>query len=178
MKETELKILDIDPDTVVARLESLGAKKVAARIVADKQFDTPTGHIHKKQELLRIRKDGEHGFLAFKTNRVETEHIRTNDEFEVAVDDIETTEKIITGLGFVQVRYREKYRVSYHIDGVHVEIEKYPSIPHYIEIEGEESQIVALVKKLGYSMNDTVPWTATKVLKHYGQNISLQVFEK
>ncbi|OGH68922.1 MAG: hypothetical protein A3J66_02150 [Candidatus Magasanikbacteria bacterium RIFCSPHIGHO2_02_FULL_47_14] len=177
MKETELKILDINPDTFVARLEALGAKKIATRKIIDKQFDTPAGDINKKKELLRLRKDDEQGFLAFKTNRVKTEHIQSCDEFEVAVSDIETAEKIIIGLGFIQTRYREKIRTSYLLDDVRVEIEKYPTIPYYIELEGDEPAITALVEKLGYTMDSTTSWTATKVLKHYGEDPSLQVFE-
>ena len=52
----------------------------------------------------------------------------------------------------------------------HFEIDEYPLITPYLEIEGTPKNIQRYVNKLGFIMEQTTPLTAPQVLKKYKVN--------
>lgn len=57
-----------------------------------------------------------------------------------------------------------------------IEIDEYPKIPPYIEIEGSEENIEKTVGLLGYTMSDTCTLTATEVIQEAGENSEFLTF--
>ena len=47
MEEVEVKFLDINPDSLIKKLENLGAKKVFERFYRRRIFDYPDGRLNK-----------------------------------------------------------------------------------------------------------------------------------
>lgn len=172
MREIEVKILEINPTEIEAKLLSLGAVKIDTRQLVDRNFDNANQDIKRKKEVLRLRRDGERDFLTFKTNRAFTD-VRSSDEYETEISNSEAVVNILRGLGYEQVKHREKIRTTYTLTDVTFEIDQYPSIPPYLEIEGSESAIQTIIPQLGYTMADTTTMTATQVLKHYGADSGL-----
>jgi adenylate cyclase class 2 len=168
MKEIEVKILEINVPEVVKRLEALGAKKVLDTVQEIIIYDNAEGTLSKGQ-LLRLRKNGEVIELTYK-KRISKEGTKISDEKEVHVSDFETTRKILQGIGLKEVRKTTKHRISYHLHGVGFEIDTYPGIPTFLEIETEDEKLLEeYVKKLGFTMKDAKPWTGKDVFKHYGK---------
>ena len=90
-------------------------------------------------------------------------------ETEVAVSSLEQGNDMLEQLGFAFRNYQEKKRVSYKLGDVEVDIDSWPLIPTYAEIEGEtEEQIADTVEKLGLGDKEQVSCNTADVYKRYG----------
>ena len=167
MFEVELKILEIDPQEIERKLLNLGAKKETAVLVIDKSFDFSNHYLNKKKQLLRLRVLGDKYFLTHKGNMQKSEVARIMEETETQVGDVKVMEEILKKIGLRLVKHREKKRTSYILGNARCEIDQYPQIPPYMEIEGSEKDILEIVGKLGYTLKDTTKMSASKVLKKY-----------
>ena len=96
------------------------------------------------------------------------------EETELAVESIEKGKEFLQSLGFYYRNYQEKKRVSYVYKpmSLEIEIDSWPLIPPYLEIEGKsEKEIYDFVKMLGYSEDDVKIANTCAVYKMYGKNI-------
>lgn len=175
-REVELKILEINVREMHERLMRLGARKVEHGLVHEVAFDFPDGRIRKRDELFRIRQYGKRTEIAYKANSAHNKEFLDHDEYQTVVENFDIICKIMKLAGLKMVRDREKRRTSYALGKVMIEIDKYPSIPAYMEIEGSKKGIKDALRRLGYTMKDTTNMTSTKVLKYYGKNPDYQKF--
>lgn len=176
MKETELKILNIHKQEIIKQIESLGAKNIGEFFIIEEHFDFEDGRIKKRDELLRIRTINEKAELCYKKKIVEDTEFKVREEIETEIENIESLKKIFSELGLSPFVHREKKRTSFSFNSVRIEIDEYPSIPPYIEIEGSEEDIRDTLKKLNISMEQTTSMSATAVLKHCGVDPKIQKF--
>ncbi|MFC1697321.1 class IV adenylate cyclase [Nanoarchaeota archaeon] len=176
--EIEVKILDINKEEIINKLKSLGAKKVFDGRISSILLDNDNGDIHKKGELLRLRKIGDDVELVYK-ERVEKSDIKHCIEHESKVDDFNSVLKIFHKLGYTQKSSTyEKNRISFEIDGIHFDFDEYPGINPFVEVEAHTRiDVEKGVKMLGYEMKDTKAWDAGEVAKHYGVNINKLQFK-
>lgn len=178
MREIELKILNVNEKDVENKLLSLGAKKRADVIVKEKIFDFDDRRITKNKDLFRLREIGEKVELTYKDSKKENSEFLDHEETETEIKDFKSILKIIEKIGLKIIREREKRRISFILDNIKIEIDKYPEIPAYIEIESSDKEkIIKLVEKLGYSVEDTVAKTATEILEKYKVNPNIQKFK-
>ncbi len=178
LREIEIKILEIDFRKLQQKLRKLGAKKVEECHIHERIFDYPNRSISKRHELFRIRKYGSRTEITYKKNRAKNSKYIEHDEYETTAQDFETTCTILKLAGFEIIRDREKKRTLYKLGKVKFEIDKYPTIPVYLEIEGTKKTIQEALKKIGYSMKDATNMTSSQVLKKYGKNPNFQRFRK
>jgi len=77
-------------------------------------------------------------------------------EVEINVSDFDMAKLLLEELGFFHKNYQEKKRTSYILEnGVKVDIDQWPLIPAYIEIEGNnQDSIYKVVESLGYKKED------------------------
>ena len=95
-------------------------------------------------------------------------------EIEIVVDNFEKTNLLLNKLGYLPKNYQENKRVSYKLDGVDIEIDFWPRIPPYLEIEGNSIKVVEnIVNKLGFKMSQTTSINTIKVYKKYGIDINI-----
>lgn len=93
-------------------------------------------------------------------------------ETEMEVPSIESANAILEQLGFAYRNYQEKKRVSYNLDGTEIEIDTWPLIPPYLEIEGQsDEQIYQVIKKLGLLDKETISCNTAEVYQKYGIDI-------
>lgn len=176
-KEIELKIIEIDIPTIVAKLKALGGTTEGRKLIKDIKFDFPDNRIKEKDDLFRLRQLGEKTFLTYKYYLDKSEMLIA-EEIEVEVADKDGVEKIVNLLGFKEVARREKWRTTYRFENVIVEIDEFDTIPPFLEIEGEPDAIREMVEKLGYTMDDTSAFGNTKLLKKYGADPYNQTVKK
>ena len=168
--EIEVKILNIDVDIIKQKLAELGAKKVAERNMRRFVYDC-------KQEcsFVRLRDDGKKSTLTFKERR--TYEIDSTKEIEVVVDNFEEAHKLLLGMGLSLITYQENKRNSYVLDNVEIEIDFWPKITAYLEVEGKSVEDVErIVKLLGFTMEQTTALSTNKVYANYG--IDLHSFKE
>lgn len=90
-------------------------------------------------------------------------------ETEIEVPSLIEANNLLEALGYSHKSYQEKERISYILDGYEIDIDTWPGIPTYFEVEGEsEADLENILNKLGYSIKDTVSCTADEIYKRYG----------
>ena len=175
MKETEIKILNVNVKKMQHQLRKLGAKKIEECVIHERLFDFTDKPI-PKGDLCRVRHHGNRVEFTYKTNPTRGTRFLEHDEYQTNVDDFDTMCKILQLLGMKITNDRQKKRISYVLGKIKFEIDKYPSIPAYMEVEGTRKEIVKALKKLGYTLKDTVNLSSTRVLKYYKANVKYQKF--
>jgi len=129
---------------------------------------------------IRLRKTGDRASLTVKhilerrTNEFGVREHSINNvlEYETYVDSFDTTKIILEQLGYYHKNYQEKRRISYKYRDLEIDIDLWPHIPPYVEIEGNnEENIFQVLDKLGYTKNDVKSMNADDVYTFYGLNM-------
>lgn len=175
--ETEVKILEINVAGIQKKLLKLGAKKVEECVIHEKIFDFVDKPM-PRGTLLRVRHHGNRTEVTYKTNPTGGSKFLEHDEYETTVADFDTMCKIFELAGLVITNDRQKRRTSYVLGKIKFEIDKYPTIPAYMEVEGTRKGIISALKKLGYTLKDTSNMSGSQVLKYYKVNEKYQRFKK
>lgn len=170
MKEIEVKILEVDKNEIIKKLESFGAKQTFEGSMKVCFFDFPGDKLREKNKRLRLRKAGGKTQITLKSNIKKGDAIIC-DEYETEIKDQEIALKIFDELGLKIIREYEKYRTSYAIDKMFFEIDEIQGCPTYIEIEGPSVEMVyEWVEKLGYEASDAVSLSGREVVEEYEKN--------
>ena len=146
--EYEVRVLEIDVEKLIGKLEKLGAKKIGdwnqRRYVYDLQE-------YSKSKWIRLRTNGEKTTLTYKEIKVQT--IDGTEEIEFEIKDFDTANEFLQKIGFKNGRYQENHRIRYILNGVELDIDTWPMIPTYLEIEGKsEQEVYDMIKLLDLQM--------------------------
>ncbi|OVE75070.1 hypothetical protein BVX95_00260 [archaeon D22] len=174
--EIEIKILDIDSVKIKEKLLKIGAKDLGEKFLREITFDYPTKSKQKIKTMLRLRTEGKKTFLTYKERNEVDEFLDVN-EYETEVGDDNTILTIFEKIGLNKRNFREKTRHSFKLDNVNIEIDKYPTIPAYMELEGDRKTIEKTLSLLGYKISDGCNLVASQVLQKYGEDPSNQMFD-
>jgi len=174
MNEIEVKILDINPAEIRKKLRKAGARKVFEGKIEARFYDFPDNRVKKAGNHVRLRKFGKKKVeLTFKKLRSRKKY-KHNEEIDIEVNDFNETDKSLSLLGMRCCGDYTKTRERYKLGSFQYEIDKYPKIPHFVEIEVKSDNankakklLEKAVKLLGYKMKDTKPWNGFEVHKHY-----------
>ncbi|MGV8141601.1 MAG: class IV adenylate cyclase [Candidatus Woesearchaeota archaeon] len=165
--EFEVKILEIDVENISEKLKKLGAKKIAERNMKRYVYDIIP---KKKDSWVRLRFDGIKTTLTIK--EIHTDKIDGTKEIEIIVDDFDKTNLLLNKLGYKHKGYQENKRISYKLNDVEIEIDSWPKIPTYLEIEAKSiDEVKKTVKQLGFKMSQTTSINTTDVYNKYGIDI-------
>lgn len=94
-------------------------------------------------------------------------------ETEVVVADFDQTHALLERLGFHARAYQENRRSSWQLDGVRLEIDSWPLIPPYLEIEADSAdQVWAVASRLNLSRAELTSENTTAVYDRYGIDLS------
>ena len=135
--EFEVRILEIDKEVVIRKLENLGAKKVSEFNYKRRVYNFNPATDHK---WIRLRTDGTKTTLTIK--KIESFSIDGTKEMEIEVSDFEETNKMLEELGYKAHTYQENKRIRYILNDVEFDIDSWPYIPTYLEIEGKDENSV------------------------------------
>lgn len=166
--EIEERVLEIDKDKIISKLEELGAKKVGEWFQKRYTYDfTPK----REGQWLRLRTNGEETTFTYKN--VETREIDGTKEFEIEVSDFEETNKMLEVLGYNHKNYQENKRIRYMFNDVEIDIDTWPMIPTYMELEGPSiKKIKELEDILEIDKNKITTLFADEIYeKYYGIDV-------
>ncbi len=133
-KETEVRFLEIDKDALVKKLVSLGAEDKGEVMLEEVIIYDKDGRWKKEKRFLRIRKSGDTTKLTYKQHSENPQDGATEIEFKV--EDIDKPIALLEKLGFMPFRRQQKKRHTLELDGVTFDIDTWPRIPTYVELEG------------------------------------------
>lgn len=93
-------------------------------------------------------------------------------ETEIEVANIHEANSLLEALGYSYKSYQEKERISYQFQGHEIDIDTWPGIPTYFEVEGtSEQDLDEVLNKLGYTFSESVSCTADQVYEKYGKTM-------
>lgn len=167
--EYEAKVLDIDPDAVTAAILKAGGKQASGtRLMRRYVYDITPGDL---STWIRLRDTGSEITVCVK--KIRHDGVDGTDEAETAVGDFDTANQLLAMMGFTPKSYQENRRTSFTLDGVRLEIDEWPGIPPYLEIEGDSAEDVANAARiLGYGPDDLTSENTMNVYARYGIDLS------
>lgn len=90
-------------------------------------------------------------------------------ETEMEVPSIEEANSMLEQLGFSFRNYQEKNRITYDVNGVEVDIDSWPLIPTYVEIENDSTELIqSTIKKLGLQNHEVLSCNTADIYNRYG----------
>lgn len=140
MEEIEVKFLNINPVSLEKKLAKIGSKKIFEKLYQRKVFDYPDLRFDKQGAWVRLRDEGDKITLTFKQRLgVKTHDGTTNDsgmeEIEVIVSDFKKTAEILSRIGLKEKHYTENKRIRYQLGDIEFDIDFWPQLEPYLEIE-------------------------------------------
>ncbi len=163
--EYEAKVLAINPAAMADRILSKGGREITAPTLQRRYvYDITPGD---QSKWIRLRDNGMKTTLAVK--EITHDGIDGTYEVEITVDDLDATNELLGFLGFHPKSYQENRRTSFVLDGAQLEIDEWPMIPPYLEIEAESPEEVRRIAALlGYEESRLTSENTTKVYGRYG----------
>ena len=162
--EYEVRILEIDHNEMIKKLESLGATFKFEELQQRYVYDLKPKQDNK---WIRLRTDGKKTTLTIKDLQAKT--IDGTKELEIVVDDFVKTNQVLEELGFKNRGFQQNKRTQYILDGVEIDLDRWPLIPEYMEIEGPSVKAVEeTLTKLGIAKENVVTIDVSSIYDYYG----------
>lgn len=173
MEECEVKFLNINVDQITAKIKSLGGTKQFDRVFRRIVFDYPDLRLNNdKAAWVRLRDEGDKITLSYK-QRLDIGDGTSNDrsmlEHEIEVSDFDQTAEIMRNIGLMDKFYEENRRVQYKIGEVELDIDYWPQLNPYLEIEAPSWGLVdEMIGKLGLNPDDKKIYSTHQIYAQAG----------
>lgn len=163
--ELEAKFIDQDHELVREKLKSIGAKlEQPMRLMKRHIMDFSDNRLEQDKAWIRVRDEGDKVTWTYKRDIEKT--FGSVEEIETTVGSMQDTVDILNKIGLVSKSYQETKRETWKLGEVHIELDEWPFLPTFIEIEGEdEGSVKEVANKLGLNWQDAVFGSVTSVYK-------------
>jgi adenylate cyclase class 2 len=162
--EFEAKVLDVEPGELGEVIIRAGGRRVGAALMRRFVYDIEAGD---GARWIRLRDDG--SVVTLTVKEIEHDGIDGTNETEVVVGDFEGAGELLRRMGFEAKSYQENRRESFELAGARLEIDEWPRIPPYLEIEGDSRQhVVEVAGILGIPEDRLTGENTVKVYARYG----------
>lgn len=153
--EREVKLAFASADAARAAVGTLGLTRLAGRrLQDDRLLDTRDQRLRAERSALRVRSEQGTSRITFK-GPVQPATMKLREEIETSVGDPETMLRLLAALGFHPWFRYQKFREEYGNADVVVAIDETP-IGTFLEVEGTETGIEAVVQALGLTRADYI----------------------
>ena len=169
-QEHEVKVLDVNVAELCKRLEEIGAKKVYDDVRTIIALDTEDRHyLNEKDKLIRVTVEGSIK-VTMHVNQSKP-NIKSGIKFRTS--RLKETMDFFHEMGLDPISKVEAPRISYELGKIDFDIDKFPAIPAFLEIDieniDEEGYTVEdLLKKLGLENNKVVVMGTEDIHEMYG----------
>jgi len=177
--EYEVKFFPINLDEMHKKLQDSGASlKTPERLMRRCVF-AADANPSMACTYVRVRDEGDKVTMSAKWHATDG-NIDSQKEYETTVKDFETARQILLSAGLTQTGFQENKRETWEMpDGTLVELETWPQLPNYLEIEGKsEDNVKKTAALLGLDWDQhTVHSNDHLYAKHWGTDRNA-VFER
>ena len=168
--EIETRFIDINKDELVKKLVSLGAIDKGEEKLEEIIFHPADMSWIGKGRFVRLRKTRDKIKLTYKENVKQA--IDSAQEIELEVSNLEKCSELFSKIGLAPMRRLEKYRHTFELSDVTIDIDTWPKIPVYVELEGPSvKSLKEACEKLGMDWEKRFDADARGVFKHYGYDL-------
>jgi len=152
--EFEATYLDVDKEKFRVILKEKGVKLVRLEY-KQKRYNFDLQSLGRGfWEWVRIRDEGDKITMAYK-NIPSDSSIEEQKEIEFEISDMEKAVEFLKILGARVTNYSENLRERWQLDDVEIDIDTWPFLETYVEIEGKNKNEVKIVsEKLGFDFKD------------------------
>lgn len=166
--EVEVRFLNIDPQQLKAKLSSLKAIDKGEKFLEEVIFYDKDLTWSKQGQFVRLRGDGDQTTMCYKRHSYTDNHANKTLEIELIIKDFAKGEEFLKNIGLIPFRKQQKKRHSFILNNVIVDIDIWPKLPPYVEIEGESMEdIKAAAIELGFDWQDVIHEDAKVVIEKY-----------
>lgn len=146
--EIEAKFLDIDHNELRKKLETLGAIcEKPMRLMKRKNYDFPDKRLEKSRGWVRVRDEA--GKITMSYKQLNSRELDGTHEVNVTVDSFEAASSFLQEIGLQAKTYQETKRESWSFKNFEIELDEWPWVKPYIEIEGpDEASLRDITQKL------------------------------
>lgn len=149
--EFEAKCIAESVDDARVRLERIGARCVRPeRLMRRTVFDFPDRSLDRRGAWVRVRDEGDRITMSYKQA---PEHSAIGDcfETELVLDSYDRGISFCRDIGMVQKSYQETRRESWETHDAQFDIDTWPGVPSFIEVEAATEDVVRhYVELLGF----------------------------
>jgi adenylate cyclase class 2 len=181
VNEIEVKVLNIDRETLREKLRALGAVCEGREFQQNRMYDYPDRRLYLQEDgsYIRIRQirslDPDQTNQTNQSSQILTlkktlsrDKYKIAKETETAVADPEAMEQFLLQLGFVRVRIDEKIRESWVWNRIRFELDEWAGLPPYLEVEApDEAAVSEGLAQLGYTLEQATSMNLNEVLALY-----------
>lgn len=160
--EIEATFVEVDKNNIREKLKQAGAKLVRPEILMRRVvFDTGA-----KNSFTRVRDEGDRIVVTYKCHHENT--LTGTEEINVEVNNYDDAVEILKASGLKVKAVEESYRESWVLGDTEIDMDTWPWIPSFIEIEGKTPESVEEVaSKLGFDMKEAIYNSVDEVYKLY-----------
>ena len=165
---SDLNILNFD------ELFKLSPKRIINSLKKSKLFmNSISNNLINPNKWIRLRKSNEKVELTVKhIFEKSSKKIQKVREIEINVSDLDETNKLLESIGIVRRNYQEKVRYSYKYKTAEIEIDLWPMLEAYMEIECDDEKIIdEIIKKLEFDSKEIVSLNTEQLYKRKNINI-------
>jgi adenylate cyclase, class 2 len=179
-EEIEVRFLEIDKQALIATLqarediEDLGETLLTEAIFYDKALEWKNAG----KKFVRVRDHG-NGTVTL-TYKESADAVSGTREIECTVNDFAIVVRFLEAIGLVLYRKQEKYRHTFHMkhptgEIVVIDVDTWPIIPPYVEIEGDSEDLVRKTAELlGFDYAQAETRNARRVIEEvYGVPVGI-----
>ena len=92
-------------------------------------------------------------------------------EYEIKVDSVDETDRLLTALGFAKRNVQEKIRIQYKYKNAEIDIDQWPKLAPYIEIESPDTELYAeIIEACGFDDKEIVSCNTEELYRRCGIN--------
>lgn len=176
MEEIEVKFLDINITDIEQKLVSIGAQRIGETLSKITNFDYPDYRLKEKKAWVRLRSEFGKTTIAYKQRLgAGFEDGSVSDkgmkEIEIEVSDFNIANSFLKSIGLIEKFSQERKRIRWEKDSIEFDIDTWPLVPSYIEIEGDSIENIKKVsEELGFNWQEHFIGSFGQVCRKYGLN--------
>ncbi len=175
IREVEIKLRIVDLPGLLKQIRRLGGILNTRVFEENILYDTPEADFRRRGRLLRlrietpapsdptraaIRSGGRHHSRAILTSKARvlassSRRYKEKLETENSVGDLGAWNRAVKSLGLHEGFRYEKYRTSFRLNGVHLDLDETP-VGIFLEVEGSPRSIDRIARRLGFLPRDYI----------------------
>lgn len=159
--EIEATFINIDKDQLRAQLKELGATLLQPETLMRRTIFNIDDH-----SFVRVRDEGNRITMSYK--RLDKLSLSGMKEICLDVNNYDDAINFVKVCGLKSKAVQETLREEWELDGVELDIDTWPWLPTFVEIEGpSEAAVKSVAEKLGLEMADALYGSVDEVYKIY-----------
>ncbi len=164
--------MEVNEVDLIEKLKKLSAKDLGRNLLKEVIFYDSKLRWRDQKQFIRVREAGGKVIVTYKYHAERS--IDGSQEIEFSANSFEKVVLLLEKAGLVAYRHQEKKRHTFKLEEVTIDIDTWPRIPTYVELEGPSEKVIKkAAKELGFDWSLAVFDCARTIIeKRYSVPVS------